>query len=65
MVHAACWSHARRKFIEAVKLHPGEAAVRLVTLIDALFAIVAEARLAKLDPAARHEIGRASCRERV
>ena len=51
MVHAACWSHARRKFIEAVKLHPGDAAaVRLVTRIDA------EARLAKLDHAARHTL---------
>jgi transposase len=57
MVHAACWSHARRKFIEAVKLHPGDvAAVRLVTRIDALFAIDAEARMAKLDHAARHTL---------
>ena len=57
MVHAACWSHARRKFIEAVKLHPGDAAaVRLVAHIDALFAIDAEARLAKLDHAARHAL---------
>src|SRR5882762_9924983 len=22
MVHACCWSHAKRKFVEAVKLHP-------------------------------------------
>ena len=59
MVHAACWSHARRKFIEAVKLHPGDAAaVRMVTRIDALFAIDAEARLAKLDHAARHTLRR-------
>jgi transposase len=57
MVHAACWSPARRKFIEAVKLHPGDAAaVRLVTRIDALLAIDAEARLAKLDHAARHTL---------
>ncbi len=57
MVHAGCWSHARRKFMEAVKLHPGDAvAVRIVTLINALFAIDAEARLAKLDHAARHTL---------
>jgi transposase len=57
MVHAACWSHARRKFIEAVKLHPGDAAaVRMVTHIDALFAIDAETRMAKLDHAARHSL---------
>src|SRR5258706_1778975 len=55
MVHAACWSHARRKFMEAVKLHPQDAqAVRMVRLIDGLFAIDAEARMAKLDHAARH-----------
>ncbi len=39
MVHACCWSHARRKFVEAVKLHPQDAqAVRIVRLIDELFA---------------------------
>jgi transposase len=55
MVHACCWSHARRKFVEAVKLHPQDAqAVRLVRLIDELFAIDAEARTANLDHAARH-----------
>ena len=33
MVHACCWSHARRKFVEAVKLHPQDAeAVRIVRL---------------------------------
>jgi hypothetical protein len=55
MVHACCWSHARRKFVEAVKLHPQDAeAVRIVRLIDELFAIDAEARMANLDHAARH-----------
>lgn len=50
-------AHARRKFIEAVKLHPGDAtAVRLVTRIDALFAIDGEARLAELDHSARHTL---------
>src|SRR5258708_24578726 len=53
MVHACCWSHARRKFVEAVKLHPQDTeAVRIVRLIDELFAIDAEARAANLDPAA-------------
>lgn len=57
MVHAACWSHARRKFVEAVKLHPSDAvAVRIVSLIDALFAVDAEARTAKLDHSARHTL---------
>ena len=55
MVHACCWSHSRRKFVEAVKLHPQDAqAVRIVRLIDELFAIDAEARTANLDHAARH-----------
>lgn len=55
MVHAACWSHVRRKFMEAVKLHPQDAeAVRMVRLIDGLFAIDAEARMANPDHAARH-----------
>jgi transposase len=55
MVHAVCWSHARRKFVEAVKLHPGDAAaVRIVALMDALFAVDGEARQANLDHAARH-----------
>lgn len=59
MVHPACWSHARRKFIEAVKLHPGDAtAVRIVTHINALFAVDAEARTTKLDHAARHILRR-------
>jgi transposase len=57
MVHACCWSHARRKFVEAVKLHPQDAeAVHIVRLIDGLFAIDAEARMANLDHAARHTL---------
>jgi transposase len=57
MVHACCWSHARRKFVEAVKLHPQDAqAVRIVRLMDELFAIDAEARMANLDRVARHAL---------
>jgi len=45
MVHAACWSHARRKFTDALKLNPKDAtAARLLASIDALFAIDARAR---------------------
>jgi transposase len=55
MVHAGCWSHARRKFFDAVKLNPQDAvAVRLVKRIDELFGIDALAREEKLDHAARH-----------
>jgi transposase len=55
LVHAACWSHSRRKFFEALKLHPGDrTAMRIVARIDELFAIDAEARTNHLDHAARH-----------
>ena len=55
MVHACCWSHARRKFFEAAKLNPSDAAAtRLVARIDDLFAIDAQARAQHLDHAARH-----------
>jgi transposase len=59
MVHAVCWSHARRKFVDAVKLHPQDvAATRIVKRMDDLFAIDAEARTEKMDHAARHALRR-------
>jgi len=55
MVHAACWSHARRHFVDAVKLNKQDAgSVRAVELIDKLFLIDAEAREEEMDHAARH-----------
>jgi transposase len=57
IVHACCWAHARRKFMEALKLRPEDrVAARLVARIDALFSIDAEARSANLDHAARHAL---------
>ena len=57
IVHAACWSHARRKFFEAAKLNPSDvAATRIVELIDELFGIDAQARQQNLDHAARHAL---------
>ncbi len=54
MVHAGCWAHPRRKFFEAVQLNPKDlAAIRIVARMDELFAIDAQARAQKLDPAAR------------
>lgn len=54
LVHACCWAHARRYFVEALKVHPEDAAaVRVVVAIDDLFAIDAEARERGLDLAAR------------
>ena len=55
MVHACCWSHARRHFVDAVKLNKQDAAsVHAVELMDKLFLIDAKAREEKMDHAARH-----------
>jgi transposase len=60
MVHAGCWSHARRYFVDAVKLNRQDAAsVRAVQLMDELFAIDREAREAQMDHAARHQLRQA------
>ena len=57
MVHAACWAHARRKFFEAAKLNPGDAAAtRIVAWIDELFGVDARAREGNLGHAARHAL---------
>jgi transposase len=57
MVHAACWSHARRYFVDAIKLNKQDAgSVRTVELMDKLFAIDARARDEKMDHAARHAL---------
>ena len=54
LVHACCWAHARRYFVEALKVNPEDrAAVRVVVAMDDLFAIDAEARERGLDLAAR------------
>jgi transposase len=40
IVHAACWAHARRKFFEALKVHPkDQSAIGIVAQMDELFAI--------------------------
>jgi transposase len=50
LVHAACWSHSRRKFYEAHQLCRGESVANgIVRLIDALFGIDAEAGVQNLD----------------
>jgi transposase len=59
IVHAACWSHARRYFVDAIKLNKQDAAsVSIVELMDKLFAIDARARDEKMDHAARHALRR-------
>ena len=50
MVHAACWAHPRRRFVDAVKLNRQDAAsIRAVKLMDELFAIDREASEAQMD----------------
>jgi transposase len=57
MVHAACWSHARRQFVDAIKLNKLDAAsIGIVELMDKLFAIDTRARAEKMDHAARHAL---------
>jgi transposase len=55
MVHAGCWSHARRQFFEAVQLNPRDpVATPIVARMDELFAVDAGARRKTLTTAARH-----------
>ena len=55
MVHAACWSHARRQFFESIQLNPRDPlATPIVAQLDELFAVDAEARRETLTTAARH-----------
>ena len=55
MVHAACWAHSRRRFVEATKLNPQDvASARIVAQMAKLFAIDAQAREENMDHAARH-----------
>jgi transposase len=57
LVHAACWAHARRKFFEAVKLNPeDQTSIRIVALLNELFAIDAQARLEGLSQMDRHAL---------
>lgn len=57
MVHAACWAHCRRYFFDAVQLNPQDAvAIQIVTRIDELFAIDAEARNQEWSQNQRHAV---------
>jgi transposase len=45
MIHVGCWAHARRKFVDAVKVNPQDGeAINMVTRMDALFLVDREAR---------------------
>ena len=45
LMHVGCWAHARRKFVDAVKVHPEDgAAIQMVIRMDALFLVDRHAR---------------------
>lgn len=45
LAHVGCWAHARRKFVDAVKVNPEDgAAVSMVLRMDALFLVDRDAR---------------------
>lgn len=45
LTHVGCWTHARRKFVDAVKVNPRDGeAVKMVTRMDALFLVDRHAR---------------------
>lgn len=49
LVHVGCWTHARRKFVDAVKVNKLDAqAMNMVTRMDALFLVDRYAREQKL-----------------
>jgi hypothetical protein len=57
MVHAGCWTHARRGFANVVKLNPGDpVATPIVARINQLFAVDGEAREQGLSVEARHRL---------
>ena len=57
MVHAACWAHSRRRFVEATQLNQQDvASTRIVAQMAKLFAIDAQARDENMSHAARHAL---------
>jgi transposase len=50
LIHVGCWAHARRKFVDAVKVNPQDGvAIAMVTRMDALFLVDRHARLQQLN----------------
>jgi transposase len=59
LVHVGCWAHARRKFVDAVKVNPKDgAAIAMVTRMDALFLVDRHARQQQLSPEGRAALRR-------
>jgi transposase len=63
LVHVGCWAHARRKFVDAVKVNAEDAeAVKMVLRMDALFVVDREARRQALSGAERLALRREHAR---
>ena len=59
LVHVGCWAHARRKFVDAVKVNPQDgAAIKMVTRMDALFLVDRHARQQQLSAEERAALRR-------
>ncbi|MGA3039195.1 MAG: IS66 family transposase [Bryobacteraceae bacterium] len=64
VVHVGCWAHARRKFVDAVKVQPNDGdAVKMVVRMDALFLVDREARKKGMTAAERLGFRREHARE--
>jgi transposase len=59
LIHVGCWAHARRKFVDAVKVNPKDgAAIAMVTRMDALFLVDRHAREQELNVEERSDLRR-------
>jgi transposase len=66
LVHVGCWAHARRKFVDAVKVNQQDGeAIAMVTRMDALFLIDRNAREQGMSFAERHVLRREHARSWV
>ena len=64
LVHVGCWAHARRKFVDAVKVQPQDGeALKMVVRMDALFLVDREARQLEMTAAERLLLRREHGRE--
>jgi transposase len=59
LIHVGCWAHARRKFVDAVKVNPKDgAAIAMVTRMDAVFLVDRQARAEQLSATERAALRR-------
>jgi transposase len=59
LIHVGCWAHARRKFVDAVKVNPKDPeALKMVVRMDALFLVDRQAREEHADAGERLKLRR-------